>query len=394
MKILISGGGIGGLSAALCLAKFGHDIVVLEQAAAFKEVGAGLQVSPNAMKVLRALGLEDESRAAGFEPERIEMRYGKSGQTIFTIPLKGYAESRWGTPFLQFHRADLLGVLADAAMAHPNIYLEMSARVAGYKQADDHVRVRLADGSEFKGDVLVGADGIHSAVRDQMLGKDQPQFTGCVAWRGTVPLEKLSANPPPPTACAWVGQGKHAVTYRLGGERLVNFVGVVEQKEFQDESWSAKGSQDQIRRDFAGWHPVIADIIEAGEEFFRWGLFGRPELAHWRDGRVVILGDAAHPMLPFLAQGAVMAIEDGWVLAKCLSEEGSSVASRLKAYELARKSRCTKVQAGARRNKTIFHLENPLLRTGVYGPMKIGSMFAPGIVHSRMDWIYHHDVTQ
>ena len=394
MKILIAGGGIAGLSAALCFARFGHDVTVLEQASAFAEVGAGLQVSPNAMKVLRALDLEAQSRAAGFEPERIEMRFGESGQTIFTIPLKGYAERRWGAPFLQFHRADLLGVLADAVMAHPAIQIEMSARVDSYVQMDESIEVQLTDGSVFKGDLLVGADGIHSIVRTQMLGKEAPEFTGCIAWRGTIPLDRLQKNPPPPTACAWVGRGKHAVTYRLGGERLVNFVGVVEQDRFVDESWSQRGTRDQIKRDFKGWHPVIQDIIDEGDEFFRWGLFGRPELSRWVDQRVALVGDACHPMLPFLAQGAVMAIEDAWVLARSVSADDRLLFESLRAFERVRKPRCTAVQQGARRNKTIFHLQNPAFRAGVYGAMKLGSMFTPNVVHARMNWIYEHDCTQ
>lgn len=394
MKILISGGGIGGLCAALCLAQSGHSVTIFEQATAFTEVGAGLQVSPNAMKVLRALGLEAEARAAAFEPEQIEMRFGISGQTIFSIPLKGYAEKRWGAPFLQFHRAELLGVLADAAMQCPDIAIEMSAKVSCYEQTGDGVQVYLTDGSVFSGELLVGADGLHSQVRDQMLGPEKPAFTGCVAWRGIVPFEALMRHPPPPTACAWVGRGKHAVTYRVSGGRMVNFVGVVEQPEFIGESWSQKGTKAQIAKDFSSWHPVIEEIVNAGEAFFRWGLFGRPALPHWHDGRVVILGDAAHPMLPFLAQGAVMAIEDGWVLAACLNDEDVSLSERLTAYQARRLPRCSAVQAASKRNQTIFHLENPITRAGVYGPMKLGALIAPGRVHARMDWIYGHDVTQ
>lgn len=393
MKILISGGGIGGLAAALCLSRTGHSVTVFEQAEAFTEVGAGLQVSPNGMKVLRALGLETAARAAGFEPERIEMRFGRSGQTVFSIPLKGFAERRWGAPYLQFHRADLLGVLVEAVRSDPSITVMMSSRVMSCDIRQDQIGVRLTSGGICHGDLLIGADGIHSVVRESLPGADTPRFTGCVAWRGTVPLDALKSHPPPPTACAWVGPGRHAVTYRLGAERLVNFVGVVEQAHFEDESWSTEGSRDQLRRDFAGWHPVLQEIIETGDAFFRWGLFTRAPLTCWQSERIVLLGDAAHPMLPFLAQGAVMAIEDGYVLAQCLSDEGVALNERLKRFEMMRKPRCTAVQAGAHRNKTLFHLENPALRLGVYGAMRLGAMVVPQAVQAQMDWIYGHDVT-
>ncbi len=392
MHIIISGGGIGGLCAALCLARTGHQITILEQAPAFAEVGAGLQISPNGMKVLRTLGLEEAARTASFEPEQIEMRFGQSGQTIFDIPLKGYAERRWGAPFLQFHRADLLGVLLDAVMASPDIALKPSSKVTAYQSDADGISVALEGQPDLTADLLIGADGIHSMIREQMLGPEAPEFTGCMAWRGVVDVDKLAKTDIPPTACAWVGRGKHAVTYKLRGGKLVNFVGVVEQSEFRQESWSTRGTREQIARDFGDWHPVIQEIIEQGDDFFRWGLFGRPVLPRWHDPRVALLGDAAHPMLPFLAQGAVMAMEDGWVLASALALESRSLAERLALYQTERLDRTAKVQARSRRNRKIFHLSNPLMRGGVYGAMRIGSQMTPEIVHRQMDWIYRHDV--
>jgi salicylate hydroxylase len=392
MKIIISGGGIGGLTAALCLEKFGHEIVVLEQAAEFSEVGAGLQVSPNGMKVLIALGLAAPLKGLAFAPERIELRFGESGQVIFDIPLKEKAETRWGAPYYHLHRADLLGVLFAAAMDTQAITIRNDARLLRYEQSNDCVQVTLQDGRELSGDMLIGADGLHSAVREQMLGPEEPVFTKCIAWRGVIPMERLSKAPPPPTACAWVGRGKHAVTYRLRRGELANFVGVVEQPEFTEESWSATGAKEQIAEDFSGWHPVISEMIEQGEHFFRWGLFGREPLAKWSDGNVTLLGDACHPMLPFLAQGAVMAIEDAWVLAGCL-DGAENISGALNRYETLRRPRTTKVQAGARANANTFHHRSPAARLATYGPMWLGSRIFPEAVHSRMDWIYGHDVT-
>ena len=393
MKIIISGGGIGGLTAALCLAKFGHEVVVLEQAPVFTEVGAGLQISPNGMKVLNALGLAEPLKTLAFEPERIELRFGESGQVIFDIPLKETAEVRWDAPYYHFHRADLLGVLCAAAMDIPAITIRNTAKLARYEDTGAGVRVTLEDGSEISGDVLIGADGLHSAVRNQMLGPEKPVFTKCIAWRGVVPMERLSKAPPPPTACAWVGRGKHVVTYRLRRGELANFVGVVEQDDYTEESWSAAGAKEQVARDFSGWHPVISEMIEQADQFFRWGLFGRTPLSKWSDGNVTLLGDACHPMLPFLAQGAVMAIEDAWVLAKCLADS-KDVPDTLKTYETLRRPRTSKVQTGARANARTFHHRSPAARLATYGPMWLGSRLLPDIVHSRMDWIYGHDVTR
>ena len=390
MNILIAGGGIGGLSAALSLAKFGHNVTVLEQASAFEEVGAGLQISPNGMKVLRELGLSEAVRSAGFEPEQIELRFGESGQTIFNIPLKVRAIKRWGAPFVQIHRADLLHVLAEAAEAHPNIRVVFQSRVERFEEMPESVRVMTSSNRILEGDLLIGADGIHSTIREQMFGQDSPEFTGCVAWRGVVNLDQFS-NPPPPNAVAWVGRGKHAVTYRLRQGRLVNFVGVVEREDWRDESWSKFGMKDQIRKDFEGWHSVIRNIIEQGESFFQWGLFGRAPLNRWSSQRVTLLGDSVHPMLPFLAQGAVMAIEDGWVLAKCLDSQ-MELSSQLTMYEQIRRPRTSKVQKRSLDNKTTFHHSSELMRAGTYGPMWLAGKFMPEFVHSRMDWIYGHDV--
>ena len=342
MKILIAGGGIG----------------------------AGLQISPNGMKVFEALGMSDRIAANAFQPEGIELRMGRSGRVVFDIPLGLSAADRWGAPYLHLHRADLVEALA----------AELAERAPG------------ADGTHVDGAVLVGADGIHSVVRGMMLGPDKPRFTGNVAWRAVVPIERLGDDLPPPTACAWVGRGRHAVTYRLRGGALANFVGVVEHDGWQVESWSGEGLREDALRDFAGWHPVITNMIRQADVLNRWALFDRPALPRWHDGRVVLLGDACHPMLPFLAQGAVMAIEDAWVLAARLSE-GGDVTHALAAYERDRRGRTEAVQAGARNNAKLFHRHNPVTQLATYGPMWLAGRAAPGFVHSRNDWIYGHDVT-
>ncbi len=392
MKILIAGGGIGGLTAALCGLQFGQDVTVLEQSAELGEVGAGLQLSPNAMQVFKALGLADELAARGFRPDAIETRMGESALSLFRIPLGAAAEARWGAPYLHIHRADLIEVLRAALDARAPGAVRLGAEVAGYEQDGEQVSVRLRDGEAMTGDALIGADGIHSAIRTQMLGQETPRFTGNMAWRAVVPVDRLGNLAPAPTACAWMGRGKHAVTYRLRGGELANFVGVVERDDWTVESWSEPGSREQALADFAGWHPGITKLIEEADELFRWALYDRAPLQTWCEGRAVLLGDAAHPMLPFVAQGAAMAIEDAWAVMSALATS-EDVDHALQAYQTARLPRTSKVQALSRANAKTFHQRSALGRLSTYGPMWLGGRLAPSVVRSRLDWIYGYDVT-
>ena len=391
MKILIAGGGIAGLTAALCLAQDGHRVSIFEQASELSEVGAGLQISPNGMHVLNALGLGEAVVSAGFEPEEIELRFGKSGQVIFNVPLADQSVERWGAPYIHIHRADLLDVLIAAASDCENITIRTGFPVRRLTRSDDAVTVH-SDSEAVSGDLLIGADGIHSVVREALLGPDTPRFTGCVAWRGVIETAKLGSLRPPPTACAWVGQGAHMVSYYLRGGALVNLVGVVERDAWRTESWTEGGSKAAFLKDFEGWDPTLINLIENGDRFFRWALFDRNPLSHWVDDRVALMGDACHPMLPFVAQGAVMAIEDAYVLARSL-REASDIAEGLQSYQAARHARTARVQAQSRQNAQTFHHRNPLKRLTTYGPMWLAGHAMPEVVHKRLDWIYGHDVT-
>ncbi len=392
MKVLVAGGGIGGVTAALALLRHGIEVKVLEQAPSLGEVGAGIQISPNSARVLHALDLLAQVEQFAFRPERIEMRFGRSGRKIFTIPLAVEAVHRWGAPYLHVHRADLLDVLVAELREKAPGAIRTNARVEGYVTTDNLVEVRLDGGERIVADILIGADGVKSAIREQMLGPEAPRFTGCVAWRAVVPMSQLGHLAPPPSACVWVGEGKHAVTYRIRRGELANFVGVVERDDWRHESWTEKGAREDALRDFAGWHPAICAIIENAGEMYRWALFDREPLERWTDGRVALLGDACHPMLPFMAQGAAMAIEDAWVLASKL-KQGTDPVAALIAYEQARKGRTAKVQLAARANAGIFHRRTMLGKLGTYGPMWLGARMAPSVVHARQDWIYGEDVT-
>jgi salicylate hydroxylase len=271
--------------------------------------------------------------------------------------------------------------------------IQLGKRVISYSQDHETVAAHLEGGETLFADMLVGADGIHSLIREQMLGPDTPRFTGNVAWRAVVPVSELGEHAPPESACVWVGPKRHAVTYRLRRGSVANLVGVVESKERLPESWTATGAREQALKDFRKWSPVIRTILEKAETLNRWALYDRAPLQTWSEGRVVLLGDACHPMLPFLAQGAVMAIEDAYVLARLVSEQ-RRVAKAMAAYESMRKPRTSRVQAGARRNASLFHRSDPISRLATYGPMWAAGQFLPSFAHGQYDWIYAHDVTE
>jgi salicylate hydroxylase len=391
MKTIIAGAGIGGLAASLALARAGFEAIAVERAARPTEVGAGLQLSPNAMKCLAALGVGEAIEAVSSEPEALELRIGKSGAKVFSIPMGAEARKRYGAPYLHIHRADLVDILTRAA-AEAGVRIRYGARVLAFTRQDGEIRAGLDTGDILAADLLVGADGMRSTIRRQMLGEDRPRFTGSAAWRLTVPA---SAAPDlAPVATVWAGPKRHAVTYRIRRGEMINFVGVVETDRWRSESWDEAGDLAELVRDFEGWAEPIPSIIAAAKTCHLWALFDRNPLPRWSDGPVTLLGDACHPMPPFQAQGAAMAIEDAMVLARCLSQPGEEVETALQRYEHLRKPRTTKVLMSARSNMGVFHRSNLLTRTATYGPMRIASAVMPAFVNSRQDWIYGFDATQ
>lgn len=368
LKVLVAGGGIGGVTAALCLAKLGHEISVFEQAPGVCEVGAGIQLSPNCTRVLHYLGLEEALRAIAFLPQGTQFRNWRTGRVIAESTLGDEAVKRYGFPYYHIHRADLLRVLVEAAQRMSNITLHRNSRVHDIAQDGSGVRLSAAD-AVWQGDVLVGADGIQSAVRAMLWGDDEPRFTGNVAWRAMVPADKLPKGLIRPMSTAWWGPGKHFVHYyvrrgvRRGVRRevrrgeFVNCVCVVEKDGWEVESWTEPGDHGELKDDFAGWHDDIQTLIDNAEtqSLFKWALFDRPPMDPWGKDRVTLLGDACHPTLPFMAQGAAMAIEDAAVLAGCLAND-DGVPTGLQRYEDLRRERTSRVQKGSRRNATVFHL--------------------------------------
>lgn len=354
--IFIAGGGIGGTTAALCLAAEGFQVSLLEQSTELVETGAGIQLSPNCTRVLHNLGLEPALRARSFLPEGTQFRHWRTGKTISESTFGATLVERYGAPYYHIHRGDLMQVLANAAVDSPNITIHTNARVTGFEQDGNSVTL-FTDVQKFNGDALIGADGIHSTIREKMWGTQQPAFTGNVAWRALVPSDQLPNGLIRPMATVWWGPGKHFVHYYVRGGNLVNCVCVVEKTGWEVESWTESGETAELRADFSGWHNDIQQLIDHIDDasLYKWALFDRAPMSQWGIERVTLLGDACHPTLPFMAQGAAMSIEDAAVLTNCLGAF-NDVTAALQRYEKLRKSRTANIQQGSRRNSKVFHL--------------------------------------
>ena len=389
MRVLIAGGGIGGLTAALSCLRHGIDVEVYEQAAELKEVGAGVQLAANGTRVLHALGVGEELKALSCEAQGKEIRHWQTGETWKLFDLGPVSIERYGAPYFTVYRPDLLDVLARALRRAKPGALHLGARCRGFVQEDDSVTLELEGGATVRGDALVGADGVHSRIRQALFGADRPEFTGVIAWRGIVPMTRLPAHMARMVGSNWVGPGGHVVHYPLRAGQLMNFVGALERADWRVESWSARGTQAELAADFRGWHPDIQAFIGAIETPYKWALMVRPPLERWSVGRVTLLGDAAHSMLPFLAQGAVMAIEDGYVLARCLAENPAELA--LQRYEAARRERTRRTVEGSAANIHRFH--NRLLADPEEGRRFIDREWASQRIADRYEWLFRYDAT-
>ncbi|MBD3648259.1 MAG: FAD-dependent monooxygenase [Pseudomonadales bacterium] len=365
--VLIVGGGIGGLTAAIAFARQDFEVHLFEQAEAFAEVGAGIQLSPNCVRVLHYLGLERPLAELADQPERVMVCDGPGGRQITEMSLGNKVWAEFGFPYYHIHRADLLKILLDDATVSDRIHLHTSANVRNYSENDKSVSVVAGDAT-FEGQLLVGADGLHSTIRNRLIGQASPRYTGNVAWRALVPARRLSPDQMPRGVTVWWGPGKHFVAYPLRNRELLNCVAVTERDEHTLESWTNRADPDELSREFGGWHEPVRAIIEKidNDNCFKWGLFDRPPARVWHRGRVALLGDACHPVLPFLAQGAAMAIEDAAILAASVSKS-DSLPEALDAYQQLRKPRCNFVYRASARNAGIFHMRGPLTRIRNFG---------------------------
>ena len=354
LTIAVIGAGIGGLTAALSLRQAGFAVDVYEQAPELTEVGGGINMGPNAVRVLYRLGLAEGLLREGVRPRGTHQRRWQDGRTLQRARLNPLCEELYGAPHLTIHRADLLSIIA---AGFPAEHIHLGRRLVDFADRGDHVEARFADGSRVETDVLVGADGIHSTVRAGLFGDEPPQFAGCVAYRGLVPVERIADLGLELGSQSWVGPGGHFVHYFVSRGRLLNFVGWTEHDEWNREDWTDRATVERALAAFADWHPQIRRIIGAAETCFIWALFDRDPLPVWSRGRVTLLGDACHPMYPFMGQGAAQAIEDGAALAACLGAAADGdPAVALQRYEWLRLPRVSRLQAMSRANKTRFHL--------------------------------------
>ena len=389
MRVLIAGGGIGGLTAALSLLKHGIDVDVYEQAGELKEVGAGVQLAANGTRVLYALGVGEELKALSCEAQGKEIRHWQTGETWKLFDLGPVSIERYGAPYFTVYRPDLLAVLAQAVVREKPDALHLGERCRGFTQDEDSVTLQLENGATVRGNALVGADGVHSRIRQALFGADRPEFTGVIAWRGVVPMERLPSHMARMVGSNWVGPGGHIVHYPLRAGRLMNFVGALERADWRVESWSARGTQEELAADFRGWHADIQAFVRAIDMPYKWALMVRAPLERWTVGRVTLLGDAAHSMLPFLAQGAVMAIEDGYVLARCLGQY--DVDTALQRYEEARRERTRRTVEGSAAN--IYRFHNRALADPEEGRKFIDREWASQRIADRYEWLFRYDAT-
>jgi len=389
LRVAVIGAGIGGLAAAIALAARRAHVTVFEQAPALAEVGAGIQVGPNGVAVIEALGLRDAAEACADLPGEIVLANARSGRTVGRVPLGQKCVARYGRPYWHFHRADLLEVLRSGAEA-AGVELRLGSRVIATDQDTSGARLRLETGGEVTADIVVGADGIRSSLRREHFGGAPPRYTGHVAWRGLLDARALPAGMAPGGALVTMGPGRHLVSYPLRGGQLINFVAVERRGTGAEEGWMAEDDPAALRAAFAGWDPRSEALLAAVERTFLWGLFDHPPLPRWADGRLALLGDACHPMLPFLAQGATMALEDAWVLAAEVAVADTPERG-LMAYETRRKPRAARVQRAAAGNGRVFHLTGVARSTADIG-LSAASALAPGLLLSRFDWLYGADV--
>ncbi|MFL6797342.1 MAG: FAD-dependent monooxygenase [Xanthobacteraceae bacterium] len=388
-SVIVVGAGIGGLTAALALAQRGIRVSVIEQAPRLDPAGAGVQLSPNAVRVLDALGLRERLAPHVTAPAELRVLDGRSGRGLAGAVLGRAVEERYGAPYWVIHRADLQGTLLEAARANPEVSLRLGTRVEGFAPHGQGVTVTALSGGgrvEERGAALIGADGLWSHLRGCLGHGDEPRFAQHTAWRALVSADAAITELSQAALNLWLGRDAHVVHYPVRGGRLINIVAIVRDN-WRNPGWTSRGDRTEILAHFpkGTWAPELRAILGAAEHWEKWALYDRPPLRRWGNGGpVTLLGDAAHPMLPYLAQGAAMAIEDASVLAECFASTADDLVGAMRSYEQQRRPRTARVQRAARRNAVLYHMGGiPAVLRGV----ALGLMGRQRLI-TIYDWLY------
>ena len=386
------GAGIGGSVLALALEKAGLDYLVLEQAPALTEVGAGIQLSPNGVRILEWLGLGEAMALFCVEPGSHQLKDWRSGETVLQTPLRSVARKTFGAPYYHAHRADLIAALA--SRLNPD-RLRLNAKVVSASQGADKVSVVLADGGAENGDVLIAADGIHSVVRNQLFNPEAPRPSGYLAWRGMVEVGKAAHLGIEKQSTAVMGPRLSIVFYYVSGGRRINWVAIGAGDDDKRESWSQTASKEDVQKSFTGWYGHARGLVDLTDQLFVTALHDREALPTWINGRVALMGDAAHAMLPYHAQGAVQSIEDAWVLARCLEigqkTEGGNVSAALLKFESLRKDRAQRLQHHSRNAERWYHLEDADEIARRNARLAAHARNNDGGVTPQQAWLYSYD---
>jgi len=385
-RVLIAGGGIGGLAASIALGRRGIEAEVLERSSFAEETGAGIQLGPNATGALAGLGVLDAVEPHAFRPEAICIFDGLSGRRLTTVPLGSNAEQRYGAPYLTLHRADLHAALRMAAQGLAGVTLTAGFEVAAIDTTTGDVSARSADGRKAKGQSLIGADGLWSAVRACMAPASRLRFTGATAWRAILPRDGLAAPFDAPIVGLWLGPGTHLVHYPVRAGAELNVVAVTESGA-ERQGWNQAASPQALLADFTRWSKDSKSLLECAPSWRSWSLYRLTHLGHWSTGSIALLGDAAHPVLPFLAQGAALAIEDAVRLTGCMAAAPGDPASAFRRYEMLRRPRASRIQRLSRRYGRLYHLRGPLRLARNLILERRGEQQAL----RGLDWLYRHE---
>jgi salicylate hydroxylase len=388
-RVAIIGGGIGGTTAAIALGQAGLDVHVYEAAPELKEIGAGVALHPNAMRVLRKIGAEDAVRRVAGRSEAATTRDGITGRVISRIARAEQA-GRYGLEGATAHRADLLDVLAAAL---PGGSVSLGRRCASVEQRGEVAVARFEDGSEIEADVVIGADGIHSRVRKSLFGPDDPRFTGKICYRSVIPRAAIAGPPTDTDSSQWLGPHGTIVLYPLRGEELINVVCHYDDEHYRHESWITECEPQEVLDRYADWNEELLRVFAAGQTWYKWALYDRDPIPRWTSGRITLLGDAAHAMLPYLGQGACQALEDAAVLATALASEPGDPAAGLARYEAVRRPRASRVVLTARERGLSNHLSSPLARLRRDARIALRRRFSGDADGRGAEWLASYDAT-